>query len=262
LLWRPGINKSKRWFSNRLSWNLNSRNTYKSLWQKFLPFLQNLQDAELISSTGVLRNQAEADFFRGKWLLQLTSLWRNNKTFFSNGPELRFNRSHTLFQRAELGDVWQLRFTGENRNSRLISAFIPSNNFEYAQWLFEPQLVYQPGMSSRILLGVKKSLGDSVSGKRLSSITEIQAGLSRSAGKNGMLDIRGSFLNCSWFSALNTPMAFDLLQGYAPGRNYRLNVDLRMSASSNIQILLNYEYRRTGESRSVHIGRAEARYLF
>jgi hypothetical protein len=112
------------------------------------------------------------------------------------------------------------------------------------------------------MLGLKYSRGDSSSQKQLSSIRELQAGISRSAGKTGMLDIRASFLNCSWFSALNTPMAFDLLQGYAPGRNYRLNADLRMSASGNIQILLNYEFRRTGTMRSVHIGRAEARYLF
>ena len=261
MLWRPG-KSVRKWFSNRLSWNLNSRNTYNSIWQKFLPFLQNLQDAELISSVGIFRNQAEADLIRGRWMVQLTSLWRSNKIFFSNGPELRFQRSHTLFQRFEAGELWQIRFTGENRNSRLVTAFLPSNNFDYGQWMFEPQIVYQPGVSTRLLLGLKQSLGDSVSGKRLSSITEIQAGLSRSAGKTGMLDIRASMLNCSWFSALNTPMAFDLLQGFAPGRNYRLNADLRLSASGNIQILFNYEYRRTGESRSVHIGRAEARYLF
>jgi hypothetical protein len=262
VLWRPGQKQGKKWFSNRFSWNLNSRNTYKSIWQKFLPFLNNLLDADLIASTGVLRNQAEADLLNGKWLIQLTSLWRNNKTFFSNGPELRFNRSHTFFQRLEMGELWQLRVSGENRKSQLISTFVPTNNFQYSQWLLEPQLIFQPGITTRFMLGLKYSRGDSSSQKQLSSIRELQAGISRSAGKTGMLDIRASFLNCSWFSALNTPMAFDLLQGYAPGRNYRLNADLRMSASGNIQILLNYEFRRTGTMRSVHIGRAEARYLF
>ncbi|MDG1098779.1 MAG: hypothetical protein P8O20_05295, partial [Bacteroidia bacterium] len=60
----------------------------------------------------------------------------------------------------------------------------------------------------------------------------------------------------------NTPLAFDILQGFSIGNNFRGQFNLRFNPSKNIQVISGYEARKSQTSRWVHIGRAEVRYLF
>lgn len=261
LTWRPErLNRLK--FHNRLSWNYLGRNTFNSGLKKYLPAFAGLEDVALISANGLLRNQAEAELLKNKWLLQLTSTFRGTKSMFTNGPEWRQSRSQSLFQRFDAGKSWQLRLNAEWRESRFVSAFLPALSFAY-QWLVaEPTVVWQQGIRSRVSLSFRLQHADTAGSGTLATLREIQAGFSRSIGKNGMLDLRVSRLQYTYAGRSNTPLAFDLMQGYAAGANLRILAELRMNAARNVQVLVSYEGRKTGEVNFIHIGRAEARYLF
>lgn len=258
LTWTP----AKRKFSNRLSWNMNGRNTFAPSLFRYLPMLANAGENSLLAASSLIRNQAELQLLNQKWLLQLISLSRINKSMFTNGPELRRTQSHTLFQRYETGKAWQWRLTAEGRQSSLNSAFVPNLNYLYQSGFIEPSAVWQGSVRMRVTASLKFGAADSAGGGRLSSWSESQIGINRSVGKSGMLDLRASMLNFEYLGPQNTPLAFDLLQGFAPGRNIRVQADLRMTAARNVQMVISYEGRRSRDAAMIHIGRAEARYLF
>ncbi|MFM7766103.1 MAG: hypothetical protein ACKO6I_10650, partial [Sphingomonadales bacterium] len=91
--WNGNLNyrlKNKKetvFFSNRLGWNYLGRNTASTFVNRYLPFSNNLQKDAIIAANSMLRNQAEIE--GSKWSVQYTTLFRGNKNFFGQGPELR-----------------------------------------------------------------------------------------------------------------------------------------------------------------------------
>jgi hypothetical protein len=57
-------------------------------------------------------------------------------------------------------------------------------------------------------------------------------------------------------------LAFDILNGLSNGKNLTWNINFGGKTKSNIQLNISYEGRKTQDYKTVHIGRAEARYIF
>jgi hypothetical protein len=62
-------------------------------------------------------------------------------------------------------------------------------------------------------------------------------------------------------ASTNSSVSYVILEGLMPGRNYLWNVDLTKKLGSSLELSLQYEGRKAGESRVVHTGRAALRAL-
>ena len=60
----------------------------------------------------------------------------------------------------------------------------------------------------------------------------------------------------------NTSVAFTMLEGLQDGKNYLWSLNLDRQLSKTVQMSLNYEGRKTGDNRVVHVGRAQVRAVF
>jgi len=81
--------------------------------------------------------------------------------------------------------------------------------------------------------------------------------------------IQGKFtLNAIYYTAGQTgeasttsPVSYTILEGLLPGKNYLWNLDLTKKLGSSLELSLQYEGRKAGESGIVHTGRAALRAL-
>jgi hypothetical protein len=84
--------------------------------------------------------------------------------------------------------------------------------------------------------------------------------------ENTSLQGKFTYNNISFASLEATPnpnstSSYIILDGLQPGKNYLWNVDVSKRLSKNLEMNIQYEGRKPGTSRVVHIGRASVRAL-
>lgn len=260
---KPNIKEKLGTISNRLSWNYTGKSVSKNLFEKMAPFFVNPENANVLANNVFLRNLLEYQSANSQWLIQHNTQTKASKLFFTNGFDLRKSIGQQVFIRGFIGSQWQFKLQCEQKNSQYASEFIPNNNFKYQLLGIEPSMAWQPG--SRLRLGVFgkwQQYQGRIPDQKVAQLTEGGFTVNKALGKGGMLELKSSVLQANYLLINGTPLAYDVLQGFSPGRNFRGTADLRFNAAKNIQIVMSYEGRKTGDVRMVHIGRAEARYLF
>ncbi len=83
----------------------------------------------------------------------------------------------------------------------------------------------------------------------------------RQASKSS-LNLSVSFIRVNFEGSANTPVGFEMLEGLKNGQNYIWNLNYTRRLDNNVDFIINYEGRKTGDSRIVHIGRAQVKASF
>jgi hypothetical protein len=264
LLYQPALvirKKNLGKLQNRITWNYLGKSTDSIWYKRISPFAENGNAASILSFNAFFRNLLEFETNNGKLMFQYNLQSRGSKLYFTNGFDTRTSLSNQFFGRVNILNKLQVRMGVERRNSDYRSEYVPMNNFEYEMNAVEPVFTFQPGTKFRIGLSGKLAEYQNHDVK-IAELYEVGLQGNKTVGKSGMLEMKVSLLDARYHLTRGTTLAYDVLQGFSPGRNFRGTTDLRFNASKNIQMVISYEGRKTADAKFVHIGRAEARYLF
>jgi len=264
ILIQPEFKKMKKKpgkFTNRVTWNYTGKSTDSSWFQRLVPFVQQANTKSLLSFNSYFRELFEYETNDGKWMMQFNLQQRGSKLYFTNGFDFKNTLSKQVFSRLNLQNKMQIRLGFENKSSAYSSEFVPLNNFSYTMKSLEPVITIQPG--TRFRLGLNGRWSDYKNDTmHIAQLYEGGIQANKSLGKSGMLEMKLTILDARYLQKKGTTLAYDILQGFSSGKNYRGTIDLRFQISKNIQMSLSYEGRKTADVKLIHVGRAEARYLF
>jgi hypothetical protein len=162
-----------------------------------------------------------------------------------------------------------LEVTGRTGINQLISSNpkFDNRNFKIDQYSVEPRLTFTKGANFRMGVGYKFSDKTNEQGSmEKSTANSLNTDVKYNILQSTSVMAKFTYSNIS-FSSLDNPVnvnsssSYIILDGLQPGKNFLWTLDLTKRLSNNLEFNMQYEGRKAGASRIVHVGRASVRAL-
>jgi hypothetical protein len=261
-----GIKKLLSRVNTSSSLQINKKDISTGKFQ-FNPFTKKLVDTTLISLNSFLTNSFYFNRSNVKWGFDVTQGNNNIKTLLSYGFESRKTSNVATRVRWNINKNISANLIYRKVKNELNTSGTKFNNRNYKvlQNIVEPSVSYI--YKSNFRLSFSYNLSD-----KKNTIDSLEKALSHSL----IADIRYNILNNStlnakitfnqinftgYTGAANTTVGYLLLDGLLPGKNYLWNVEYTRRLAGNFEVSIQYEGRKPGAAKTVHVGRASIRAI-
>jgi len=251
------------------SMQLNQKQQARGLIQ-WNPFKAPLDDTSLITRTLIVVNTLSFNRQDPHWGFDLSNTRNGAKSLLTYGYERRQANEWSLRSRFNLNKTIALTAVyrqGINQLNNSSSNF-DSSNYDLKQFSIEPGLTYTRKSNLRVGIGYRLTAKQNAlqwGGQKYTS-TALNTDFKYNILQSTSLQGRFTMSQIAYTSAAGKPsttsaVSYTILEGLAPGRNYLWNLDLTKRLGNSLELSLQYEGRKAGETRIIHTGRAALRAL-
>ncbi|MEO6218810.1 MAG: hypothetical protein ABIO81_00175 [Ginsengibacter sp.] len=231
---------------------------------EFNPFKYNVNDTALVTLTTTLINTISFNRFSSKWGFDLTNIRNNAKSLLTYGYESRKLNDWLVKWRWNVNRNILLSMNGKKRENSLLTPQFANRNYDLSIYSAEPFLTYIKGTSFRIVTSykfeTKKNLPFYGGEKSISNSFNIESkyNILQSSSVTGKFTLN----NINYNFPANTTVSYIMLDGLLPGKNFLWSLGFSKRLLNNIELNFQYDGRKAGSSKTVHLGRAAITALF
>lgn len=221
-------------------------------------------DSALISSNNNTRHSLFFNQTSPVFGADFTRIDNRNRQLLLNGIETRTLRSNELRTRLNVFKNWSLNISAIASEKGNASQFLTSRNYLIAAREIENKIIFQPNTTFRISASYRYSDKSNIlnlSGER-ANLNNYSIEFRLSQANKGSFNGRVDYIGIRFNGDANSAVAYEMLNGLKKGNNYTIEFSYQRNLGSNIQISLNYNGRKTGEVKFVHLGGAQVRAYF
>ncbi len=236
------------------------------------PFDLAVSDTALVGVSSVVRNVLFVNRADPAWDASLAQADNRSRTALTTGFESRHLAEWTLHGHANLGRQWTLEMDLSRGLKENDSQVFDSRDYRVRSWKAGPKVTWLLNRTFRAVGAFSWQDGrnelPSAETARLnnwsSELTWNPSGPVNGSGFRAVTTLRAkaTFASVQYSGQPNTAVAYAMLDGLQDGRNFLWSLNLDRQLSRSVQLSLNYEGRKTGENRVIHVGRAQVRAIF
>ena len=262
-----GMKKLVSKFSLVTSMQINKKSTAKGSFE-FNPFKYGVNDTALITLNTVVLNTLSFNRFSTVWGIDLSNLRNSGKTLLTYGYEGRKINDWTAKFRWNISRAVSFGVNGRKGDNALNTANVQFDNRNYKLDIYsiEPTFSYIRGTSFRIVTGYKleNKKNQPVYGGEKAVSNSINVESKYNVLQNSAITGKFTFNNIDFQSttAATTTVSYIMLDGLLPGKNYLWTLTFTKRLLNNLEVNFQYDGRKPGNSRTVHVGRASITALF
>ncbi len=236
---------------------------------EFNPFKYNINDTALVTLNTTILNTVSFNRYNSKWGMDFSNLRNNAKSLLTYGYESRKLNDWLVKWRWNISKAFSLTINGKKGFNALYTPKFANRNYQLSIYSIEPYFTFIRGTSFRIvtsykfdskknfpLYGNQQSVSHSVNIE--SKYTILQS--SSITGKFTFNTI--DYSDPVSGNIANTTVSYIMLDGLLPGKNYLWSLGFSKRLLNNLELNFNYDGRKSGISKTVHIGRAAITALF
>ncbi len=277
LYWQKTLYNQKSIWQNateRLSlqhgWHIQRKVRAANNVQVWNPFQLSIIDTSLVSIHSTMRSTL---FFNRNNAVFENSFGfsdARNRFIATQGFEQRITTEYFTAFRWQILAAARLEIRATQTQNSNASQFFASRDYFFKGYRIEPQLVLQPNNTFRFstiykFIYQKNTLQNVLSQATQHSFSgEITYHFTKNSQSEPfptMIRAQITYTSMQFEGIANTPVGFALLQGLQNGNNFLWNISLDRPIQKNMQLSIGYEGRKTGESRIIHVGRAQIRAI-
>jgi len=236
------------------------------------PFLFRIADTALVTVAATIRNTLFINRAHPAWDASLGQGDNRSQIALTTGFEQRRVRDYTLHGRVNLSQRWSAEADVTRSDKSTDNQAFDNRDFQIAAWEAGPKLTWLPSRSFRITSNVqwkdsRNAIGQQESARQINWNAELTwnpTARQNTQGFRAATSLRSKFTlaDIQYTGQSNTAVAFTMLEGLQNGKNFLWNLSLDRQLSKTVQMNLQYEGRKTGDNRVVHVGRAQVRAVF
>jgi len=265
-LWsRPeGFNAALSRLSALATFQVNKKTFRGNFETEFNPFFLNVDDSLLLSTSSVISGFLYYNRTSSKFGVDLSYQNNKSKDLLTNGVEIRTQQNYAARFRWNFSKKFSAIIKGSTGTNGYATEYLPQNDYAVKSYITEPQLNFQPSNVFRISLSYGYNDSRNTYGETGENAISHKAALDLKYNviTKSELDVTASFIQVNYHGALNTPVAYAILQGLQDGSNYLLDVSFEKKLSSFLEMTLTYEGRKNGNAKLINTGQAQIRALF
>lgn len=276
LLW---INSTRRWrrilsrFSTQNTLQINRR-TFAGVQgvSPWNPFQLVLPDSALVTVAASIRNVLFVNRANPAWDASIAQGENRSQVALTTGFERRRNTDWTLHGRLNLGKQWSADADASLTEKSSDNQAFASRDFLIRGWEAGPKLSWLPNRVFRIIFqfSLQNSRNELAGAEKAgqtnwnTELTWNPQGRQNTQGFRAATSLRAkaTYTDINFTGQANTSVAFTMLEGLQDGKNFLWGLNLDRQLSKSLQLSLNYEGRKTGDNRVIHVGRAQVRAVF
>lgn len=256
-----GFKKFLSYFYNQTSFLIDRKIVRDSDNFDLNPF--SASDNDLLGLNSSFRNSLF--YNRGKQDHSLTYTYLRNraKSLLSVGSQESNNRSHQIQYAHLIQKSWLLGFIGKTIESETISENYASKNFELKGYQLAPKVSYLFSRNASWDLfyeyqDKENKIGD------METLLQHRFGTSFTYASEKKFTMNGEFsLYQNDFSGDElSPVAYQMLEGLQAGQNMTWRLLLQKNLTQFLDININYEGRKSEDTKAIHTGSVQLRAYF
>ncbi|NNF02593.1 MAG: hypothetical protein HKN22_07895, partial [Bacteroidia bacterium] len=260
------LNKLKliKKFNNQFAIRLDNKSVEQDLLDALNPIFTDVKDSSLITANTSIRNTIFFNRTNQVFGIDYTVQEVRNKTELVNGYELRTRKSMILNSRINAGKVITINMKLESGNNVSDSEFFTGRDFDVEYYLIFPKLSFQRGRNFRVSFTYELKEQKNIIGDVGEKATQNDLGveIKFSSVSKGIITARFNYIDIDYNDSVNTPIAYEILQGLNIGQNLKWNLSVLKNLSKTMQVNLNYDGRDTGGDNIIHTGSVQVRAFF
>jgi hypothetical protein len=230
---------------------------------EFNPFKGGIADTSLIALNNIITNTLSFNRFSSKWGMDITNANNFNKAILTYGFESRSVADWSIRARWNLNRQLTLEWLQKRVNNELATPSFANRNFEFVTQSSEPRLSYIKGTTWRLTGSYQYSIKTNAVafGGEKATANTFNTDLKYNAVNNTSINGKFTYSNISYNAVPNSTISYIMLDALLPGKNYLWNIDVTKRLGNNLELNFQYEGRKPGDTRTIHIGRASLRAL-
>ncbi|MBD0287158.1 MAG: hypothetical protein ICV79_17270, partial [Flavisolibacter sp.] len=231
---------------------------------EFNPFKYEITDTALLTLSTSFINTLSFNRYSTKWGIDLSNFKNNGKALLTYGYESRLLNDWLLKMRWVLSRSLTLDMNLKKGLTALYTARFDNRNYELETVSLEPRIVFINGTTFRLQTGYafNQKTNKPQFGGQQSTSHALNLETKYNVLQNSSVLAKFVYNNISFPYPANTTVSYIMLDALMPGKNFLWSVDLTKRLLNNVELNFQYEGRKPGTARTVHIGRAAIRALF
>jgi hypothetical protein len=187
-----------------------------------------------------------------------------SKTLLANGYDARKLTYHTINTRWNIKRKFTLKLAGETGVKRSAVDYTTGRNYEITYQKIQPELLFQPSTKFRLSLSgrYEEKTNSNEWGGENAYIGDIGLSARWNQPEKGSFNANFKFISIRYNGTSNNTVAYEMLESLKSGNNFTWNIGYQRSLSKNLQINIQYNGRRSENSKTVHAGGVEVRVFF